>query len=101
MAVVRSIQAPDFSVVLFRSYFMLFSEKNRVKAHKNQWLLTMPYSPEHLSGATRRGHTTAPEGAEAFKVPMPDETPQRDVPTTYCEQSTFTGYHPQVRMPTC
>jgi ABC-type cobalamin/Fe3+-siderophores transport system ATPase subunit len=29
-------QAPDFSVVLFWSDFMLFSEKNRMKAHKNQ-----------------------------------------------------------------
>jgi hypothetical protein len=26
----------DFSVALFRSDFMLFSEKNRMKAHKNQ-----------------------------------------------------------------
>ena len=42
----------------------------------------------------------APEGAEAFKVPMPDEIPQGDVSTTYCEQSTFIGYHSQVRMPT-
>jgi len=27
----------DFSVVLFRPTFMLFSEKNRMKVHKNQW----------------------------------------------------------------
>jgi hypothetical protein len=32
----------DFSVVLFRSYFMLVSEKNHVKALKNQWVLTRP-----------------------------------------------------------
>jgi hypothetical protein len=30
----RSLLMGDFSVVLFRSDFMLFSEKNRMKAHK-------------------------------------------------------------------
>jgi hypothetical protein len=54
--------ATDFSVVLFRSDFMLFSEKNRVKAHKNQWVLTMPCPLERLAGATSRGQTMAPEG---------------------------------------
>jgi hypothetical protein len=44
----------DFSVVLFRPTFMLISEKNRMKVHKNQWLLTMPYPPECLSGRTFR-----------------------------------------------
>jgi hypothetical protein len=53
--------APDFSVVLFRSDFMLFSEKNRMKAHTNQWVLTMPYPLERLAGATNRGQTMAPE----------------------------------------
>src|SRR5712691_10462566 len=52
---------PDFSVALFRSDFVLFSEQNHMKAHKNQWVWTMPYSPEHLSGATSRGQTLAPE----------------------------------------
>jgi hypothetical protein len=28
----------DFSVVLFRSDFVLFSEKNHMKVHKNQWV---------------------------------------------------------------
>jgi hypothetical protein len=51
----------DFSVVLFRSDFVLFSEKNHVKVPKNQWVWTMPYPPERLSGATSRGQTTAPE----------------------------------------
>jgi len=55
-------KAADFSVVLFRSDCRLFSEKNRMKAHINQWLLTMPYPLEHLSGAIRRGHTMDPEG---------------------------------------
>jgi hypothetical protein len=32
----------DFSVVLFRPNFVLFSEQNHVKVLKNQWLLTMP-----------------------------------------------------------
>jgi hypothetical protein len=79
---------------------MLFSEKNRMKVHKNQWLLTMPYPLERLAGATSRGQTMAPEGAEAFKVAMPYETPKRDVLTTYCAQSTFMGYHPQARLHT-
>ena len=52
----------DFSVVLFRSDFMLFSEKNRMKVHNNQWVLTMPCPLERLAGATSRGHTMAPEG---------------------------------------
>ncbi len=54
-------KTPDFSVVLFRLAFMLFSEKNRMKAHKNQWVLTMPYPLERLAGATSRGQTMAPE----------------------------------------
>src|SRR4029453_17768025 len=58
----RSLLMGDFSVVLFRSDCRLFSEKNRMKAHINQWLLTMPYPLEHLSGAIRRGHTMDPEG---------------------------------------
>ena len=52
----------DFSVVLFRSDFMLFSEKNRMKVHENQWVLTMPCLLEHLAGATSRGQTMTPEG---------------------------------------
>jgi hypothetical protein len=52
----------DFSVVLFRSDRRLFSEKNRMKAHTNQWVLTVPYPLEHLAGATSRGQTMAPEG---------------------------------------
>src|SRR3954464_3614274 len=40
------MQLTDFSVVLFRSDFILFSEKNRMKVHKNQWVLTMPYPLE-------------------------------------------------------
>src|SRR5262249_24967223 len=36
---------PDFSVVLFRPNFMLASEEYPMKAHKNQWLLTMLSPP--------------------------------------------------------
>ena len=32
----------DFSVVLLRSDFVLSSEKNHMKAFKNQWVWTMP-----------------------------------------------------------
>ena len=68
----------DFSVVLFRSDCRLFSEKNPMKVLQNQWVWTMPDPSERLTGATRRGHTTAP------KVQTPAqssdmERPQRDV----------------------
>ena len=56
-----SLLMGDFSVVLFRSDFMLFSEKNHMKAHTNQWVLTMPYPLERLAGATSRGQIMAPE----------------------------------------
>jgi hypothetical protein len=52
-------EGSDFSVVLLRSDFVLVSEKNRMKVHKNQWLLAMTYPPERLFGATRRRHTLA------------------------------------------
>jgi hypothetical protein len=51
----------DFSVVLFLSDFVLVSEQNHVKALMNQRLWARSYAPEHLSGATSRGHTMAPE----------------------------------------
>ena len=51
----------DFSVMLFRSDFVLISEKNYMKAHKNQWVCTIPYPPECLAEATSRGQTMAPE----------------------------------------
>ncbi len=34
----KRLYYPDFSVVRFRSDFMLFSEKNHMKVHKNQWV---------------------------------------------------------------
>jgi len=40
--------APDFSVVLFRPDFMLASEKQPMKAHKNQQLLAMLCPPDSL-----------------------------------------------------
>ena len=58
----------DFSVVLFRSDFVLFSEKNHMKVLKNQRVLAMPYPSERLAGATRRGHTMAPEGQTALVI---------------------------------
>jgi hypothetical protein len=49
-----------------------------MKVLQNQWVWTMPDPSERLTGATRRGHTTAP------KVQTPAqssdmERPQRDV----------------------
>jgi hypothetical protein len=55
---------PGFSVVLFRSDFVLASEKNHVKTHINQRLWAMPYPPERLAGATHRGQTMAPEAQQ-------------------------------------
>jgi hypothetical protein len=47
--------------MLFRLDFVLSSEQNHVKALQNQWLWTVLYPSERLSGATSRGQTTAPE----------------------------------------
>jgi hypothetical protein len=51
----------DFSVELFRSDSMLFSEENHMKVHKNQWVWTRPCPPARRAGATRSGPTMAPE----------------------------------------
>ena len=67
----------DFSVVLFRPNFTLFSEKNYVKVHTNQRLLTMPYPLECLAGATSSGHTRGPGGGDAFAVTRQGTTPLR------------------------
>jgi hypothetical protein len=58
---IRKSQVTDFSVALFRSDFVLVSENNHMKVHKNQWVWTMLYSPECFSGATSRGQAMAPE----------------------------------------
>jgi hypothetical protein len=50
----------DFSVVPFRLNFMLFSEENHVKVHKNQWLLNSLSPPYIPWGATHHG---TPHGA--------------------------------------
>ena len=71
-----------------------------MKALKNQWLWARPYPPEHLSGATNQGSYYGVCGADAFAVAMPYATPKRDVLTTHCTQSTFTGYYPKGRMHT-
>ena len=55
--------------MLFRSDFVLVSEKNYMKVHKNQWFWDRPYSPDHLPGAISRGHPRVPGGADAFAVP--------------------------------
>ena len=53
-------KATDFSVVPFRLNFMLFSEENHVKVHKNQWLLNSLSPPYIPWGATHHG---TPHGA--------------------------------------
>jgi hypothetical protein len=60
----QAVNISDFSVVRLRSDFVLFSENNYMKALTNQWVWTMPYPPERLAGATRRGHPTAPEAQQ-------------------------------------
>ena len=68
MRKVGSKHQSDFSVGLVRPHFMLVSEKNRMKVHTNQRVLTVPYPLKHLTGAICRGQTMAPEAAEAFLV---------------------------------
>jgi hypothetical protein len=45
----------DFSVVLFRSNFMLVSEEDLMKVHKNQRLLSLLFPPDIPCGATNQG----------------------------------------------
>jgi hypothetical protein len=59
---------PDFSVVLFRLDFMLASEEDPMKAHKNQWLLTMPSPPAIPCGAMNQGTHHGVWRADAFAV---------------------------------
>ena len=58
----------DFSVVLFRPNFMLASEENLMKAHKNQWLLTLPSPPDLPCGAINQSTHHGVWGANAFAV---------------------------------
>ena len=60
---------PDFSVVLFRPNCMLASEEYPMKAHKNQWLSTMPSPPAILCGAANQGTRHGVWGEDAFAVP--------------------------------
>jgi|SRR4030095_9526631 hypothetical protein len=59
---------PDFSVVLFRPHFMLVSEEYPVKAHKNQWLLTMLSPPAIPCGGAHQGTHHGVWRADAFAV---------------------------------
>ena len=63
-----SLLMGDFSVVLFRPTFMLASEENLMKAHKNQWLLTLPSPPDLPGGAMHQGTYHGVWGADAFAV---------------------------------
>jgi len=64
----RQEQDTDFSVVLLRPTFMLFSEKNYMKVHKNQWLLTVSSPPAILCGGTNQGAHHGVWRADAFAV---------------------------------
>ena len=65
----KRLKDTDFSVVLFRSDFVLVSEKNHMKMHKNQWLLT-PLSPLDIPcRATNWGKYYEGWGADACAVP--------------------------------
>ena len=70
----------DFSVVLFRPDFVLVSEKNHVKVHKNQWVFDHAISSKRLAGATRRGQTRAPEGQKLSKCPCLTKLPREMCP---------------------
>ena len=62
------INVTDFSVVLFRSDFMLASEAHSMKVHKNQWLLTLPSPPDLPYGAMNQGTPHGVWDADAFAV---------------------------------
>ena len=66
----------DFSVVLLRSDFVLFSEKNHMKVLQNQWVWTMPCPSERLARAIRRGHTMAPEAQRPSQWPCLTQLPR-------------------------
>jgi hypothetical protein len=59
--------------VLFRLDFMLASEEDPMKAHKNQWLLTMPSPPAIPCGAAIPAEPASPVfaglAALAFRKP--------------------------------
>jgi hypothetical protein len=57
---IHRLYTPDFSVVPFRLNFMLFSEENHVKVHKNQWFLNSLSPPYIPWGAIHHG---TPHGA--------------------------------------
>jgi hypothetical protein len=65
----HTVYNTDFSVVLFRSDYMLVSEKNHMKSHKNQRVLTMPCPPELLAGATHRSQNIAPAAQKPSQEP--------------------------------
>jgi hypothetical protein len=64
----ESLKKPDFSVVLFRSNFMLVSEEDLMKVHKNQWLLSLLFPPDIPCGATNQGTHPGVWDADAFPV---------------------------------
>jgi hypothetical protein len=54
--------------VLFRPNFMLASEEYPMKAHKNQWLLTMLSPPAIPCGGANQGTHHGVWRADAFAV---------------------------------
>jgi hypothetical protein len=77
---------------------MLFSEKNRMKVHKNQWLLTMLYPLVRLAGATRRGQTMAPEGQKPSKWLCLPKLPREMYPQPIVHKALSWG---AIRKPAC
>jgi hypothetical protein len=66
--IVAGAKLTDFSVMLFRPNFMLASEEHPMKAHKNQWFLTMPSPPAIPCGGTSQGTHHGVGRADAFAV---------------------------------
>ena len=100
ITMVMSISKADFSVVLYRSDSMLFSEKNHVKVHKNQWIQAMPHSPEYLAGAARRGQTTPPEGQKPSQWLCLTKLPREMCPQLIVSKALswgIIGFAPKVR----
>ena len=89
----------DFSVVLFRSGFVLVSERNHVKTHKINGFKPCHVLPNaFLEPQTE--DTPRHRRRRSLRSDLTWYDPQRCGLTTPWEQTTFTGYQPQVRMHT-
>src|SRR5262245_43288568 len=87
-------QETDFSIVSFRSDFMLASEEHSLKAHENQWCLPMlppPASPHAYSLKSRFGKVTHYWGRSRNGQVQVKRRPRRNAPVVPW-QTCISGY---------